>query len=192
MSCIDLADVDGVGEADVGEFVLSAELGFADAGPAGIAGLFRRLGMQDWDIVDEWLERLGLSDLANRGYGEISGGQQRKTLIARAMVQRPELLLLDEPTANLDLGWRERIVRIIQELYEESAGLAVLLVCHELEVLPTCCGRVVVLESGRIVAEGPPQQVLSDRRIRALYGQGLAVIHQAGRYAVVPAGVRDA
>ena len=161
-------------------------------GRTGIAGLFRRLGIQDWDIVDEWLERLGLCDLADRGYGEISGGQQRKTLIARAMVQRPELLLLDEPTANLDLGWRERIVQIIQKLYEESADLAVLLVCHELEVLPACCGSVVVLESGRIVAEGPPQQVLSDRRIQALYGQGLAVIHQGGRHAVVPAGVRDA
>jgi len=154
-------------------------------GRTGIAGLLRPLRREDWRIVDEWIDRLGLTGLAGRGFGEISGGEQRKTLIARAMVQQPELLLLDEPTANLDLGWRERIVELIGELYRPMQ-LTVVLVCHELEVLPACCGRVVVLDDGRLVEDGPPDEVLSTTMIESLYGPGLSVVRSAGRWAVVP------
>ncbi len=154
-------------------------------GRTGIAGLLRPLKRADWRIVDEWIERLGLTNLAGQGFGEISGGEQRKTLIARAMVQHPALLLLDEPTANLDLGWRERIVGVIDELHR-SLRLTVVLVCHELEVLPTGCERVVVLVGGRVVADGRPEGVLSTDRIGSLYGPGLAVVTGAGRWAVVP------
>ncbi|MBN1943087.1 MAG: ABC transporter ATP-binding protein [Phycisphaerae bacterium] len=156
-------------------------------GRTGIAGLLRPLKSADWRIVDEWLDRLGLADLARRGFGEISGGEQRKTLIARAMVQNPELLLLDEPTANLDLGWRERIVEVVEELYRQT-HITVVLVCHELEVLPACCGRVVVLDEGRLTADGPPAETLTADRIQSLYGPTLGVMHTAGRWAVVPGG----
>ncbi len=121
------------------------------------------------------------------GYGEISGGEQRKTLIARAMVQQPQLLLLDEPTANLDLGWRERIVRTVEDLIVE-ANLTALLVCHEVEILPTCCRRVVVLREGNLIADGTPEGVLTDDLVASLYGQGLRVLHTSGRHAVVPGG----
>jgi len=154
-------------------------------GRTGIAGLLRPLRKDDWRIVDEWIDRLGLTDLAGQGFGRISGGQQRKTLIARGMVQHPQLLLLDEPTANLDLGWRERIVQIIEELYR-SLQLTVVLVCHELEVLPPSCGRIVILDDGGIVADGPPDGVLSTQRIASLYGPGLDVLHGRGRWTVVP------
>lgn len=154
-------------------------------GRTGIAGLLRPLRREDWCIVDEWVERLGLATLAKRGFSEISGGEQRKTLIARAMVQQPELLLLDEPTANLDLGWRERIVETIGELYD-SMELTVVLVCHELEVLPTSCGRVVVLENGRLRTDGKPQDVLTTSTVADLYGPGLSIVRSGGRFAVVP------
>ena len=154
-------------------------------GRTGIAGLLRPLRRDDWRIVDEWIDRFGLTGLASQGFGEISGGEQRKTLIARAMVQQPELLLLDEPTANLDLGWRERIVEVIGELYR-AMQLTVVLVCHELEVLPACCGRVVVLDDGRLIDDGPPDEVLSTTMIESLYGPGLSVVRSAGRWAVVP------
>lgn len=155
-------------------------------GRTGIAGLLRPLRRKDWLVVDEWIVRLGLSHLARQGFGEISGGEQRKTLIARAMVQQPELLLLDEPTANLDLGWRERIVEIIDELYR-SMRLSVVLVCHELEVLPASCSRVVVLDDGRMIGDGRPSDVLSTDMIASLYGLGLAVVRSGDRWAVVPA-----
>ena len=99
------------------------------------AGLFHPLSREDWQTVDQWIERLGMARLAARAFCQISGGEQRKTIIARAMAQEPELLLLDEPTANLDLGWRERIVETVQTLYSQTR-ISVVLVCHELEVLP--------------------------------------------------------
>lgn len=159
-------------------------------GRTGVRGLLRRLNSEDWRIVDEWLERLGLGALSRRGFGDISGGEQRKTLIARAMVQQPELLLLDEPTANLDLGRREKIVEIIDELYH-SMALTVVLVCHELEVLPPGCGRVVVLEDGRVVADGQCSEVLTTELIEELYGPGLDVVGKSGRWLVVPREATD-
>lgn len=154
-------------------------------GRTGVAGLLKPLAKTDWLLVDEWIERLGLTSLARQGYGEISGGEQRKTLIARAMVQQPEILLLDEPTANLDLGWRERIVYIVNDLYS-SMRLTILLVCHELEVLPPGCERIAVLQDGHLIADGSPESVITDEFIRAMYGDRLSVVRLAGRHAVVP------
>lgn len=159
-------------------------------GLTGVRGLLRRLRREDWHIVDHWIERLGLSALSRRGFGEISGGEQRKTLIARAMVQQPEMLLLDEPTANLDLGWRERMVELIDELYR-SMSLTVILVCHELEVLPPSCDRVVVLEEGRVVADGACEDVLTTKLVQELYGPGLDVVGKSGRWTVVPRETAD-
>lgn len=173
-------------------------------GRTGRAGLLRSLRRDDWHVVDEWIERLGLGPLRREPYGVLSGGEQRKALIARAMVQQPRLLVLDEPTAHLDLGWREQIVGILEHLgarcgneegkrQDEKSGGAttrttMALVCHELEVLPPCCRRVVLLEQGRIVGDGTPESVLTDARIRDWYGRGLRTVHEGGRHAVVPQG----
>jgi ABC-type cobalamin/Fe3+-siderophores transport system ATPase subunit len=148
-------------------------------------GCWRRLSRADWRQVDHWLERLGLAALAGRAFRETSGGEQRKILLARAMAQEPELLLLDEPTANLDLGWRERIVETVEDLHREQR-VSVVLVCHELEVLPPACRRVVLLNRGRLVAEGAPEQVFTPERVAALYGAGLQPLHANGRHALLP------
>lgn len=150
------------------------------------AGLLRPLRREDWRAVDEWLERMGLGLLGGAAYGEISGGEQRKTLMARAMVQEPKLLLLDEPTANLDLGWREGLVREIQRLHE-TLRLTTVLVCHELEVLPSACRSVLVLREGRPFAQGTPEEVFTATTIERLYGPGLEAVHRGGRHAVLPA-----
>jgi ABC-type cobalamin/Fe3+-siderophores transport system ATPase subunit len=160
-------------------------------GRTGLAGLLHPLRRTDWRAVDEWIDRLGLEPHAGRGFGEISGGEQRKALIARAMVQQPEMLLLDEPTANLDLGWRERMVEAIDDLYR-SQRLTVILVCHELEVLPPCCDRVLLMRDGRLVADGVPESVLTTARIAELYGPGLEVSRGAGRWAILPGGAAHA
>ena len=153
------------------------------------AGLWRRLAADDWRVVECWIDRLGLTPLANESFAHISGGEQRKTLIARAMAQEPDLLLLDEPTANLDLGWRERIVETIERLFV-ATRISILLVCHELEVLPPSCGQVTLLEHGRLTAQGTPQEVYTDAQVQRLYGAGLRTLHQAGRHTVVPATAR--
>ncbi len=151
------------------------------------AGLFHPLSRGDWQTVDKWIERLGLASLADRAFSQISGGEQRKTIIARAMAQEPELLLLDEPTANLDLGWRERIVETVQTLYTQSR-ITVVLVCHDLEVLPPACRQVVLLDVGRVAATGSPETVFTSQRVSRLYGAALRAVHQGGRHAVVPGG----
>ncbi len=151
------------------------------------AGLFHRLSRDDWQTVDHWIERLGLIALAACAFSQISGGEQRKTIIARAMAQEPELLLLDEPTANLDLGWRERIVETVETLYTQTR-ISVILVCHELEVLPPACGQVILLESGRVSATGTPETVFTTERVSRLYDADLRVVHQGGRHSVIPEG----
>lgn len=150
-------------------------------------GLFRRFESRDWAVVDEWLSRLGLSELASRSFTELSGGEQRKTLFARAMAQEPEILLLDEPSANLDLGWRERLVECIQQLHRDCR-LTIVLVCHELEVLPIGCRRVVLLVEGRLLADGTPESVFGTGHVAALYGAPLEVVHRGGRHAAIPRG----
>jgi iron complex transport system ATP-binding protein len=154
-------------------------------GRTGIAGLFRRLQSEDWRIIDRWIERLELDALARRPYGTLSGGEQRKTLIAAAMVQQPELLLLDEPTANLDLYWREQIVAALDSLCREQR-ITMMLVCHELEVIPPECRRLLLLEDGRLSAFGRPEEVLTDEAVARLYGQRLRVVHDGGRHATLP------
>ena len=154
------------------------------------AGLFHPLARADWQTVDHWIERLGLGRLAARAFSQISGGEQRKAIIARAMAQEPELLLLDEPTANLDLGWRERIVETVAELYAQTR-ISVVLVCHELEVLPPACRQVILLEAGRVSATGSPEAVFTTARVSRLYAATLRVVHQGGRHAVVPGGAHD-
>lgn len=149
------------------------------------AGLGRRLSRQDWEAVDTWLDRLGLTPLAPRPFSQISGGEQRKTILARAMAQEPELLLLDEPTANLDLGWRERLVETIESLFSQTR-LTVVLVCHELEVLPPSCRQVWLLDAGRVAASGPPETVFTSERVASLYGATLQALHANGRHAIVP------
>ncbi|MGW8257914.1 MAG: ABC transporter ATP-binding protein [Thermoguttaceae bacterium] len=156
-------------------------------GRTGIAGLFRRLSPKDWEIVDVWLERLGLCALAGKAYAKLSGGEQRKTLIAKAMAQQPEMLLLDEPTANLDLFWREQIVETLEQLHIK-AGLTIVLVCHEVEVIPRNVERLVVLRGGKIVANGRPEEILTGQLINDLYGPRLKLEHTGDRFAVTPGG----
>ena len=158
-------------------------------GRTGLAGLLSPLRGDDWRIIDEWLERVGLERIAGQAYSDASGGEQRRTLIARVMVQQPEMLLLDEPTANLDLSGREQIVATLQKLHEETR-VTIVLVCHELEVIPPCCGSLLVLEHGNVIAEGRPETALTDGVVAALYGRGLIVVHGEGRHSVIPEGAR--
>ena len=159
-------------------------------GRTGLRGLFHRLRTEDHLKVENWIGRLGLSDVADYPYAETSGGQQRKTLLARAMVQEPAILLLDEPTVNLDAGAREIVVQALEQLHE-GLHLTILLACHDLETIPASCDRVIILNDGRIVADGLPTLELTRRRVSALYGGDLSVIRKAGRHALVPASIAE-
>ncbi len=159
-------------------------------GRTGRAGLGRWLRRGDWRLIDEWIERLGLQPVARHPYSALSGGEQRKTLLALAMVQQPEVLLLDEPTANLDACWREQMVASLERLHRD-AGLTIVLVCHELEALPPSTDRVLVLRAGHVAAHGECAEVLTQQRMKDLYGPGLAVLRRGGRYVLVPQSAED-
>jgi len=167
-----------------GEFPLTVREAVA-TGRSATIGLFKRLQPEDWQSVDYWLEELGIAGLAGRCLSEISGGEQRKVMIARAMAQNPRLLLLDEPTANLDMGWREQIIQTIQTLYRQTR-MTFILVCHELETVPACCKRVVLINQGKLQADGPLEEVFTPRRIQELYGCQMSLSHRNGRYFAIP------
>ncbi len=124
-------------------------------GVYGRLGWRRRVSSSTHGAVNDTLERLGLSALASRPLGHLSGGEQRRTMIARALVQEPDILLLDEPTASLDDHTRADICSVIDELNREK-GLTVLWVTHDLDTLPASCMRVLRMQRGRILTDAPP------------------------------------
>ncbi|MGC8830503.1 MAG: ABC transporter ATP-binding protein [Verrucomicrobiia bacterium] len=154
-------------------------------GRAAKLGLFKVLNSTDHSIVDKWIRELGLLHIADSPFNQLSGGEQRKVMIARAMAQEPELLLLDEPTANLDLGWREHIIHSLNQLHK-TTGITILLISHEIEVISNQCGKIILLENGKIAAQGTSAEIFTPERVKALYGLKGSVISHRGRNIVVP------
>jgi zinc/manganese transport system ATP-binding protein len=128
-------------------------------GRYGRIGLFRRPTAEDYAQVQEALELLGLAELAERPLGKLSGGQQQKVLLARALAKEPKILLLDEPFSHLDFVAREEVAELITRWHRERS-LTVLLVLHDLEAIPQSCHRVVLLNGGRIRHDGARERVV--------------------------------
>ena len=166
------------------EFPLTVREAVSTGKTASI-GCLRTLSSSDYDSINFWMKQLGIIHLADRRIDEISGGECRKLLIARAMVQEPALLLMDEPTANLDMGWREQILTIIQELYQKTRK-ALILVCHELEVIPPCCRRVLLLNKGKIESDTPIQKAFTPENIQKLYHCRMQILQKNDRFFTIP------
>jgi iron complex transport system ATP-binding protein len=113
-------------------------------------------------------------DLAERLAAELSGGERQRVYLARALAQEPRLLLLDEPTANLDLGHQVRVFDLVRRLVRE-AGPGALAAIHDVELATRFCDRLVLLQRGHIVADGLPADVLTAERLRAVYGVNAVV-----------------
>jgi len=138
-------------------------------GRYGRLGLLRRPTSHDWEIVDKMLELVGMSYLASRPIGHLSGGEQQRVAIARALAQEPEILLLDEPTASLDPRARISIMSLVEEIHC-SRCLTTLMVTHELKTAAAVCDRLVLMKEGRIWAQGRPEEVLREELLDLLYG----------------------
>lgn len=131
--------------------------------------------------VEESLALLGLEPLAERRLGELSGGERQRVFLARALAQEPRALLLDEPTAHLDLRHQAATLSLVRRLVRER-GLAAVAVLHDPNLALRFCDRLLLLRSGRAVAAGEPAAVLSAENVRAVYGAEVLVdLDRAGR-----------
>jgi len=127
--------------------------------------------------VDEMLELVGMTHLARRPIGHLSGGEQQRVAIARCLAQEPELLLLDEPTASLDWRAKTDILELVK-LIHDSRRLTTLFVTHDLSSLPIACDRVVLMKDGLIWGEGPPEELLTDDNLSQLYDMPVSAVRQ--------------
>lgn len=125
------------------------------------------------------LERLGLDEICFRNYSELSGGQQQKVLIARALVQEPRLLIMDEPTSNLDLRHQQDILTLLKKTASET-GISVLLSAHDLNLVMNYADRLEMLKDGRILHSGPVDDVLTSENIREIFDVDTHVGHYKG------------
>ena len=137
----------------------------------------------DRDHALELLDRLGARALADRAFGVLSSGERQRVLLARSLWGEPGLVLLDEPTAGLDLGAREDLVRRLSGLAADPTTPATVLVTHHVEEIPAGFTHGLLLAGGRVAAAGPLDEVLSAETLSAVFGVALALDRRDGRYA---------
>ncbi len=132
-------------------------------------GFFQQEGAADLAKVDAALARAGATELRDRPVDELSGGERQNVVIARALAQEAPLLLLDEPTANLDIGHQIAVASLVRGLAREQ-GIAVLTAVHDLTLAALYCDRLVLLRDGVVLAAGLPAEVLTRENLSLAYG----------------------
>lgn len=133
-----------------------------------------KLGAIDEDLVESAMQRLGVSEMQNRLYRTLSIGEQARVSMARILAQDTQLLLLDEPTAVLDIGQQEKLMHIVRSLVDE--GRTVVAVFHDLNVAMSFADRVILLQNGRHVASGTPRETLTPETLSSIYEHEIDVI----------------
>ena len=141
------------------------------------SALFPWYRRRERDLALGMMERLGIADLAKRHIRELSGGQQQRVFLARALVSNPELLLLDEPTAGVDIKTRDDVMHLLHDL--NHSGVTIILTTHEINAVAVHLPRIVCLK-GSIVADGPPSRVITPHILHEVYGAEMPVIQYRG------------
>jgi iron complex transport system ATP-binding protein len=150
----------------------------------GVVGRWREeYDELDHDRARALLEELGVLHLADRTFGTLSEGERKRVQIARSLMTDPELLLLDEPAAGLDLGGREDLVSTLSVLAADPDSPATVLVSHHVEEIPPGFTHALLLRQGAVVAAGPIESVLTEEHLAAAFGMPLRLTHEDGRWA---------
>jgi iron complex transport system ATP-binding protein len=178
--------------------ILSSDLQQAYSGAAPglhvvLSGFFSSIGVwqhQEYSAAQierarQLMDQLGIAALAARPYGTLSTGEQRRLLLARALVHDPDTLVLDEPTSGLDLASCFQYLDILRGLMH--TGKTVMLVTHHIHEIPPEITRVVLLRQGRILADGHKDAMLTPARLREAFGVALELVERNGWYQVLPA-----
>ena len=143
---------------------------------------------QDLDIVYETLKLLGISHLAMRSFNELSAGQHQKVMLARGLVQEPKILLLDEPTSNLDITHQLDVTKMLKRLSEEK-GILIIMISHDINIAAKYSDEIIMLHKGGVYAKGTPQEVITEDNLKIVYGVESKVIFDEGMPHVI---LRDA
>ncbi|MPV35782.1 ABC transporter ATP-binding protein [Georgenia subflava] len=155
----------------------------------GITGRWREQYEElDLDRAQVLLDVFGVGDLAERTYGTLSSGERKRVQIARALMPDPEVLLLDEPAAGLDLGGREELMAALSELAGDGRSPVMVLVTHHVEEIPAGFTHALLLRDGRVEAAGPIEEVLTPQHLSAAFGLDLEVERHRDRYSARAAG----
>ena len=149
-------------------------------GAAGKAGLFRAPGRVERERAMELMKMMRIDHLAYRPLGHLSGGERRKISIACALLQRPEILLLDEPTANLDVAVQREVLQLIGEIHEREA-VTVLFVTHDFNMVPEAMQRAVFMNAGRIVFDGAVRDAWNGVTLSRLFDYPIETFEREGR-----------
>ena len=137
----------------------------------------------DLERAEELLGDMGVAALADRTFGTLSEGERKRVQLARALMTDPELLLLDEPAAGLDLTGRESLVRTLSELARDPYAPASVLVTHHVEEIPVGVTHALLLRQGRVVARGPLRETLTAENLTATFELPLTLTEVDGRWA---------
>jgi len=143
----------------------------------GRTPFFRALSEEseaDSRAVNDALEQVGIRELAERRFDELSGGERQKVILAMALAQQPKLLLLDEPTVHLDIAHQMEILELVREFNKEQ-GLTVIAAMHDLNLAALYFDRLILLKEGRVWADGAPSQVLTEVRISEVFSASVRV-----------------
>ncbi len=150
----------------------------------GVVGRWReQYDELDHDRAAELLGAMGVRQLSDRTFGTLSEGERKRVQIARALMTDPELLLLDEPAAGLDLGGREDLVSTLSVLALDPDAPATVLVSHHVEEIPPGFSHALLLREGRVVASGLLDQVMTEQNLSETFDMPLVLQHTAGRWA---------
>jgi len=173
--------VQPTGEAEPEADMTALEV--AMTGAFGTIGLYGNVTAELRDEAERLLDAVGLREVMKTPYRSLSSGERIRCLVARALTRKPKLLLLDEPTAGLDLLAREQVLATIQTLCDQKGERpTVVLITHHLEELPPAVSRVLVLKDGTVAAEGPPEEALRSELLSDVYRCPLQVVRSDGRY----------
>lgn len=137
-------------------------------------GRFQQETERDIQVVQEALALTNTHDFKDRYIHELSGGERQRVFIARALAQEPQVLLLDEPTAFLDINFQKEVLNLIQRLNRQKA-LTVVVILHDLNLAAQYCSRLILLKEGRVFAAGPVEDVISEENIEKVYGTQVCI-----------------
>ncbi len=163
---------------------------YVDLGRLARRGWMRGVSGEDRRAVASVLERLGLVDFAERDVASLSGGERQRAVLGRAMAQSAPVMVLDEPITGLDLRHQMEFLELLRREVSEC-GLAVLATLHDVTLAGQFADRLVLLDSGRVVLDGPAREVVRSAELAACYGMDLRVVEIDGADVVVPVRRRD-